>query len=75
MRDAGGLGVDTAATTFTPGIGDINEEVYFNPAVYGLYAVDARHQVGFRYYRSGSPFEYELVRFLYTKKRELDVLK
>lgn len=41
----------------------------------GLNAVDKRYQESFRYYESGSPFEYELVRYLYTKKRELDVAK
>ena len=29
--------------------------------------------VSFRYFGSGSPFEYDLVRFLYTKKRELEL--
>jgi phospholipid-binding lipoprotein MlaA len=64
---------DTAATNLLPGVEDINERVYFNAAVYALYFVDQRHRVGFRYYQSGSPFEYDLVRFLYTKKRELDI--
>lgn len=75
LRDAGGVAVDTAAANALPLAQDVNDEVYFNPAVYGLYFVDQRHQTGFRYYQSGSPFEYDLVRFLYTKKRELDVLK
>ena len=38
-----------------------------------LNAIDRRHRTGFRYYDTGSPFEYELVRLLYTKKRELDI--
>ena len=75
VRDASGIGVDTIAGKTVPGIQDINDEVYFSPAIYGLYAVDARHQVGFRYYRSGSPFEYDLVRFLFIKKRDLDSRK
>jgi phospholipid-binding lipoprotein MlaA len=37
--------------------------------------VDTRHQLNFRYYQSGSPFEYDLVRFLYTKYRELEIAK
>lgn len=40
-----------------------------------LNAIDRRHQTGFRYYDTGSPFEYELVRLLYTKKRELDIAR
>lgn len=27
----------------------------------------------FRYHGTGSPFEYEMIRFIYTKKRELDI--
>lgn len=38
-------------------------------------AVDARAQVGFRYYDTGSPYEYELVRLLSETKSELDVEK
>jgi phospholipid-binding lipoprotein MlaA len=38
-------------------------------------AVDRRHRVKFRYQQTGSPFEYELVRMMYTMKRELDIAK
>jgi len=38
-----------------------------------LKAVDLRAHVAFRYYETGSPFEYEWVRLLYTTKRKLDV--
>lgn len=41
----------------------------------GVSSVDRRHRQPFRYYQSGSPFEYELVRLLYTKKRELEIAK
>jgi len=41
----------------------------------GLDAVDTRHRQPFRYYKSGSPFEYELVRLLYTEKRKLQIAK
>jgi phospholipid-binding lipoprotein MlaA len=40
-----------------------------------LEAIDARHQQGFRYYDSGYPFEYYLVRFLYHEKRDLESAK
>jgi phospholipid-binding lipoprotein MlaA len=75
LRDAGGLAFDFAVTSQTPGPRQVNEAVYFDPSVYGVYAVDQRHQIQFRYYQSGSPFEYDLVRFLYMKKRELDILR
>jgi len=40
-----------------------------------LNAIDARHRTKFRYWETGSPFEYELVRLLYTKKRQLEIAK
>lgn len=48
-----------------------DRELIFNT----LNAIDRRHRTSFRYYDSGSPFEYELVRLLYTKKRELDIAR
>jgi phospholipid-binding lipoprotein MlaA len=43
---------------------------------YGLFvqdAVDTRSALDFRYFETGSPFEYELVRFLYSKWREFEI--
>lgn len=37
--------------------------------------LNLRANVPFRYYQTGSPFEYDLIRFLYSKKRELDLEK
>ncbi len=37
--------------------------------------IDARKQTKFRYYQSGSPFEYDLIRYLYTQKRKLEIAK
>ena len=37
-----------------------------------LDAIDERAHVSFRYYATGSPFEYENVRFLYVRKRLLE---
>jgi phospholipid-binding lipoprotein MlaA len=73
LRDASGTAADTAATNILPLVDTINDEIYFDPLVYVLYFLDQRHQVGFRYHQSGSPFEYDLVRLIYTKKREFDV--
>ena len=41
----------------------------------GARALDTRHKTAFRYFETGSPFEYEMVRFLYFKMRELEVKK
>ena len=35
-------------------------------------AVDLRSDFSFRYYSTGSPFEYENVRFLYVRKRLIE---
>lgn len=46
-------------------------DLYRGPKSYalsGLYAVDRRANVDFRYYGSGSPFEYGNIRFLYVRK-------
>lgn len=40
-----------------------------------LDAIDTRHNQPFRYYKSGYPFEYEMVRFLFVEKREIDAMK
>jgi phospholipid-binding lipoprotein MlaA len=38
----------------------------------GLNLIDQRANVDFRYYSSGSPFEYETIRFLYVRKRLIE---
>jgi len=36
-------------------------------------AINKRSNEPFRYHSTGSPYEYEMVRFIYTKRRELDI--
>jgi phospholipid-binding lipoprotein MlaA len=38
-----------------------------------LRGLNIRANTAFSYHSTGSPFEYEMVRFIYTKKRELDI--
>lgn len=38
-----------------------------------LYPIDTRANTSFRYYENGSAFEYEMVRWLFSTKRDLDV--
>lgn len=38
-------------------------------------AVDKRKRIPLRYYSTGTPFEYEMLRMLYTKKREMQIAK
>ena len=79
LRDAGGFAVDSG----------INYGIYsaidpfensdngfaIESGITTLYAIDARHQLSFRYYESGYPFEYYMVRFFYHEKREIESRK
>jgi len=70
LRDGAGL------------LGDFGASYGVNPA--GLYrgdgaialgvtnAIDLRANISFRYYATGSAFEYERTRFLYTRKRSIE---
>lgn len=72
-RDFGGFLVDTTLATTVPPEVLVRDLVFADPAVYFLYAVDMRKQIDFTYTGSGSPFEYDYVRFLYIKSRELEI--
>jgi phospholipid-binding lipoprotein MlaA len=72
VRDAAGTGADLAAFSFVDPLGFFSLG-YGRPGVLALNAIDARYRQSFRYYESGSPFEYDLVRYLYTKKREVEI--
>ena len=74
LRDTTGLVGDSAAHYFylnKPT--DMDKNLGWGVAYTGLDAVDTRRKIPFRYYQTGSPFEYDLVRLLYIKKRELDI--
>jgi len=75
-RDGVGLLVDSLAYTvvYWSAFNFSNHQVAgatFN----AVSAIDTRKQTKFRYYQSGSPFEYELIRYLYTQKRKLEIAK
>jgi len=72
LRDTTGLVTDTLAFKYAgppAWVDDDTTTLVFT----GVAAVDERKRTPFRYYGSGSPFEYEQIRLLYTKKRELDI--
>lgn len=73
IRDASGTGVDFATGFFLPPLSTVNEFVYRSPFVYPPQVLSERDRVDFRYYDSGSPFEYDIVRYLFLRKRELDI--
>ena len=73
VRDAAGLPADFVIGTVVPPGPQLGDTVYATPAPYPLQAVDARETQPFRYYDSGSAFEYDLVRFLYLQAREVEI--
>lgn len=76
LRDTAGLITDTVARNFYLFVplnfdGHIARSAGFTL----VNSIDVRHNLKFRYYQTGSPFEYDLVRFLYTMNRELEIEK
>jgi phospholipid-binding lipoprotein MlaA len=72
LRDATGLATDAALLwAVTPPV--ITRSYIFTGAFYAPRAIDTRHRTAFRYFETGSPFEYDLVRLVYTEKRKLDI--
>lgn len=74
LRDTTGLVADGAAFTFLgpPEWVDDNDATLIFA---GVAAVDKRHRETFRYYRTGSPVEYEMIRLLYTSMRKIQIAK
>jgi phospholipid-binding lipoprotein MlaA len=72
LRDGTGLAADAILLwQMTPTA--LSDSYVFTATRYGLQSVDARHRTAFRYFETGSPFEYDLVRLIYTEKRKLDI--
>ena len=72
LRDATGFALDTLAFAVVDPFSTSSVQSEY-PPVLALNVIDKRHVQSFRYYESGSPFEYDLVRLIYTKKRRLDI--
>jgi len=77
LRDAAGYGGDTLLQYLEMqyiyraiGVDDTTARSLTEQLVRGI---NLRANTPFRYHSTGSPFEYEMVRFIYTKKRELDI--
>jgi phospholipid-binding lipoprotein MlaA len=72
LRDGIGLIPDTMVNSY------LKDEIFSDDYVLAasvLDAVSTRSNVQFRYYETGSTFEYETVRWLWSTKRELDIAK
>jgi phospholipid-binding lipoprotein MlaA len=79
LRDTGGLVVDTVVYSLMMNqlIAELDmddsDEAILSYSLTGLYAIDKRHKESFRYFMTGSPFEYSLIRKLYLIKREFQI--
>ncbi|MDC7955006.1 MlaA family lipoprotein [Fusobacterium simiae] len=74
LRDAFGTGVDSVIA----GKADLYKRMelfdsatvnFTDPGLFVLRGIDLRKNINFNYYQTNSPFEYEYVRFLYSKYR------
>ena len=72
LRDTAGLIGDTVAYQAVDPFGLASFE-RDNPWFFALRAVDQRHNIDFRYHETGSPFEYDLVRLIYTEMRRIEI--
>ncbi len=72
VRDTVGMAVDMVAfSAVLPG--NIKDETAYKTIQYGLKPVNTRANTNFRYNETGSPFEYEIVRFVTSEGRRLAV--
>ncbi len=74
LRDATGSGIKSYISSEIDllELDDHNERAL---PYYALNAISTRDKTEFRYYETGSSFEYDRIRFLYTQKRRLDIAK
>jgi len=76
LRDTGGLAVDTGIyygllAAIDP-YRNSGNGIVINTGISTMENIDARHQQSFRYFESGYPFEYYMVRFINHEKREIE---
>ena len=79
VRDTAGLAVDSVVYSLMLGqliaelgMDDTYEDI-LNYSLTAVYAVDKRHKEPFRYFKTGSPFEYDLIRKLFLTKRQFQI--
>ena len=78
-RSAGGLAVDGgvrwAILNAIDPFGGTGASTEIEMGATGLETVDLRYRESFRYYDSDYPFEYYMVRYLFSQERELKILR
>ena len=77
LRDTTGFVGDTVVRSLFLDwlLDDVDNKSNVRTAIDVVDAIDTRHRTAFRYYQSGSPFEYDLIRMLYLEKRKLDIAR
>jgi phospholipid-binding lipoprotein MlaA len=78
-RSAGGFAVDGAVRwgimNGVDPFGATGARTAIEAGITGLETVDLRHRESFRYYESDYPFEYYMVRYIFSERRELRSIK
>ena len=72
LRDTGGLVTDYALETSVNWL-NVAKESKRHPEIFVLDAIDQRYTTKLRYGQLNSPFEYDKIRYAYTKSRELKI--
>jgi phospholipid-binding lipoprotein MlaA len=72
VRDTGGLVADYTLD-FSVNWLNVAKESERHPEIFALKIVDQRYITKLRYGQLNSPFEYEKIRYVYTKSRELKI--
>ncbi|WP_257253517.1 MULTISPECIES: VacJ family lipoprotein [unclassified Endozoicomonas] len=72
LRDVSGLVVDLVAEDYIDFLG-VPAQVFSEPELFAIYGINYRYTVPMSYDDFSSPFSYDIIRFLYTRKRELEV--
>jgi phospholipid-binding lipoprotein MlaA len=79
VRSAGGFAVDGgvrwAIMNAIDPFGGTGARTEIETGTTALETVDLRHRESFRYYDSDYPFEYNMVRYLFSQERELKILQ
>ena len=79
VRDGIGSGVDSVANSLwltalvNSAVSDTGDRDRLYWSLTGLNIINTRATIPFRYYETGSPFEYELVRYVYLKDRQIKI--
>ena len=79
VRDTTGLVVDSVVYSMMvgelinlTGLGSPEDDI-LNYSLTAIYAIDKRSNEPFRYFKTGSPFEYDLIRKLFLIKRQFQI--